>query len=135
MNRRPRRLKAEINVVPFIDVMLVLLIIFMVAAPMLQPGVVNLPSVDRADKVLSAKPLQVRIDAKEALEVVDAGQTQRVADLTELIAVIRARTLTEARPVVIAGDREVRYDAVVRVMDVLKKQGVERVGLAVQPAR
>jgi biopolymer transport protein TolR len=115
--------------------MLVLLIIFMVAAPMLQPGVVNLPAVDRADKVLNAKPLQVRIDATEALEVLDAGQTQRVADLTELIAVIRARTLTEARPVVIAGDRAVRYDAVVRVMDALKKQGVERVGLAVQPAR
>jgi biopolymer transport protein TolR len=56
-----------------------------------------------------------------------------MADAESLVAAIKARTLSQARPVVIAGDREVRYDAIVKVMDLLKKNGVERVGLAVQP--
>lgn len=135
MARRPRRIKAEINVVPYIDVMLVLLVIFMVAAPMLQPGVVNLPSVDKADRALDIKPIRVEIDAKEALTLVDGGDKQPLADAEALVVAVKARTLSQSRPVVITADKEVRYDAVIQVMNALKKNGVERVGLAVQPQK
>lgn len=135
MARRPRRIKAEINVVPYIDVMLVLLVIFMVAAPMLQPGVVNLPSVDKADRALDIKPIRVEIDAKEVLTLVDGGEKQPLADAEALVVAVKARTLSQSRPVVITADKEVRYDAVIQVMNALKKNGVERVGLAVQPQK
>ncbi|SFZ70387.1 protein TolR [Chitinimonas taiwanensis] len=135
MARRPRRIKAEINVVPYIDVMLVLLVIFMVAAPMLQPGVVNLPSVDKADRALDIKPIRVEIDAKEALTLADGGEKQPLADAEALVVAVKARTLSQSRPVVITADKEVRYDAVIQVMNALKKNGVERVGLAVQPQK
>ncbi|QNM96559.1 protein TolR [Chitinimonas koreensis] len=135
MARRLRRAKAEINVVPYIDVMLVLLVIFMVAAPMMQPGVVNLPAVDRADRALDVKPLRVEIDKNEALTLVDGGKSQKPADSAELLAMVKSLSLTQERPVVIAADKEVRYDAVIKVMNVLKKNGVQRVGLAVQPEK
>ncbi|WP_374347360.1 protein TolR [Chitinimonas sp.] len=133
MARRQRRAMAQINVVPYIDVMLVLLVIFMVAAPMMQPGVVNLPSVGKADRSLDAKPLRVEIARDETLKLADGSSTEGFANADALVIAVKARTLSQVRPVVIAADREVRYDAVVKVMDVLKKNGVERVGLAVQP--
>jgi len=133
MARRPRRSFAQINVVPYIDVMLVLLVIFMVAAPMMQPGVVNLPSVAKADRSLDAKPLRVEIAKDESMKLADGDETEAVRDADALIVIVKSRTLSQARPVVIAADREVKYDAVVKVMDALKRNGVERVGLAVQP--
>jgi len=133
MARRPRRSVAQINVVPYIDVMLVLLVIFMVAAPMMQPGVVNLPSVAKADRSLDAKPLRVEIAKDESMKLADGDATEPLRDTDALIVSVKARTMTQARPVVIAADREVKYDAVVKVMDALKRNGVERVGLAVQP--
>ena len=132
-HRRKRRVVAQINVVPYIDVMLVLLVIFMVASPMMQPGVVNLPSVSSADRSLDARPLRVEIAHDETLKLVDGDSTLPMADTSTLIDTIKMHSAGQARPVVIAADREVRYDAVVKVMDVLKRNGVERVGLAVQP--
>ncbi|PHV10868.1 protein TolR [Chitinimonas sp. BJB300] len=135
MARRVRRIKAEINVVPYIDVMLVLLVIFMVAAPMLQPGVVNLPSVDKADRALDVKPIRVEVDAKGRLTLADNGEKTEMADTDALLVAVKARTVSQVRPVVIAADKDVRYDAVIQVMNVLKKNGVDRVGLAVQPQK
>ncbi|QDQ26965.1 protein TolR [Chitinimonas arctica] len=135
MARRARRAKADINVVPYIDVMLVLLVIFMVAAPMLQPGVVNLPTVAKADRALDVKPLRVLINRDEAMTLADGTDKDRMADTTALIAAIRARSLSQTRPVLISGDKEVRYDAIIKVMNALKKSGVERVGLEVMPER
>ncbi|MGQ5522258.1 protein TolR [Chitinimonas sp. PSY-7] len=135
MARRVRRIKAEINVVPYIDVMLVLLVIFMVAAPMLQPGVVNLPSVDKADRALDVKPIRVEVDAKGTLILADGAEKTEIADADALVVAVKARTVSQARPVVIAADKEVRYDAVIQVMNALKKNGVDRVGLAVQPQK
>jgi biopolymer transport protein TolR len=133
MARRKRRSMAQINVVPYIDVMLVLLVIFMVATPMMQPGIIDLPSVARANHELNAKPLRVQIAHDESLKLTDGGETMPEPDTASLIAAIKSRSLQEARPVVIEGDKEVRYDAVVQVMEKLKGAGVEHVGLVVMP--
>ncbi len=137
MARRTRRAMAQINVVPYIDVMLVLLVIFMVAAPMMQPGLVNLPSVDRADRQLSIQPLRVEIDKNGGYSLIDgAGKPQPQADIAALTAAIKVKLEGQAdRPVVIAADKAVRYEAVVKTMDALKRQQVQRVGLVVQPGK
>jgi biopolymer transport protein TolR len=133
MARRKRRSMAQINVVPYIDVMLVLLVIFMVAAPMLQPGVIDLPSVARANRELNTKPFRVQIAKDESLKLTDGGETIPEPDAKSLIATIKSRTLSQDRPVVIEGDKEVRYDAVIQVMEKLKGAGIEHVGLVVIP--
>ncbi|MBV1774651.1 biopolymer transporter ExbD [Burkholderiaceae bacterium DAT-1] len=135
MRRRPRRAMAHMNVVPYIDVMLVLLVIFMVAAPMLQPGLVNLPNVSHADKQISAKPLYVSIAKNETIRIMDGDYKDVVADDKEMLNLVKSRVGAEQRPVVVAGDRDVRYAVVMNVMSVLKEGGVERVGLAVEPKK
>ncbi|XZG70753.1 protein TolR [Chitinibacteraceae bacterium HSL-7] len=135
MSRRPRRGMSQINVVPYIDVMLVLLIIFMVTAPMLQPGTIQLPSVGATtDREVDAKPLRVEIAADGRLALVDEQDTQSAADVNALIVAVKAK-LAEVpqRPVVVAGDKEVKYQEVIRVMDALKLAEVSRVGLWVEP--
>ncbi|MFM1855122.1 MAG: hypothetical protein RLZ83_431 [Pseudomonadota bacterium] len=130
---RRRRSMNEINMVPFIDVMLVLLIIFMVSAPMITTGLVDLPSVGKA----KARPtsvieivvgvdddrIRMRVDA-EPLEPVRLGV---LADSVKL----RQRG-DDTIPVVISADKAVRYEQVIRVMDVLQRAGVPRVGLSVK---
>ena len=130
----------EINVVPYIDVMLVLLVIFMVTAPLVTPGVVELPSVSKAP-VAPVAPLEVII--KEDLSVLvrsrdakgGATDERRVAK-GELGKLIRERQQANPeQPVLIAADKSVRYEAVLNVMDELQKQQVKRVGLLVKPAQ
>ena len=134
-----RRPMHEINVVPYVDVMLVLLVIFMVTAPLVTPGVVDLPSVGKSSQAPSA-PLEVIVkdDASIIVRSRDAKgavhDERRVAK-GELAAVIKAEhAKTPDRPVLIAGDKAVRYEAVLDVMDELQKQQVRRVGLLVKPA-
>jgi biopolymer transport protein TolR len=133
---RRRRTNAEINMVPFIDVMLVLLIIFMVSAPLLPTGVVDLPSMGKAakapDKVIevvleSDERLKLLIDRKPTGEMDLADLAPRIRDEQE-----RSSGGPESAPVIISAKKDVRYDAVVRVMDALQKGGVKRVGLAVR---
>ena|SRR5436190_2744478 len=130
----------EINVVPYVDVMLVLLVIFMVTAPLVTPGVVELPSVSKAP-VAPVAPLEVII--KEDLTVLvrsrdakgGATDERRVAK-GELGKLIRERQQANPeQPVLIAADKSVRYEAVLNVMDELQKQQVKRVGLLVKPAQ
>jgi biopolymer transport protein TolR len=134
---RSRRAMNEINMVPFIDVMLVLLIIFMVTAPLITTGVVDLPSVGRARQ---AEPLVVEVivglDEKLRLRTRGGGSGEPAAvSLAQLAARVKALQRGNAdAPVVISADRNVKYDAVVRVMDALQKNGVRRVGLSVQQA-
>jgi len=130
----------EINVVPYVDVMLVLLVIFMVTAPLVTPGVVDLPSVSKASNA-PATPLEVviRADRSITIRVRDAkgavAEERRVAR-ADLARVIRERQAKNPdRPVVIAADKDVRYQAVLEVMDELQKQQVKRVGLLVKPAQ
>jgi biopolymer transport protein TolR len=130
----------EINVVPYVDVTLVLLVIFMVTAPLVTPGVVDLPSVSKASNAPVA-PLEVviRADRSIMIRARDAkgalAEERRVAhgDLARVIRERQARNPDQ--PVVIAADKDVRYQAVLEVMDELQKQQVRRVGLLVKPAQ
>ncbi|MCB5363394.1 protein TolR [Pusillimonas sp. CC-YST705] len=129
--RRGRRLKNDINVVPYIDVMLVLLVIFMVTAPMITPGLVELPSVGQSSNV-PADPVEVQInkDGVYAIRTRAAGSTFRDIAPTDLVAEVQSR-LTEQTPVLIAADGRVPYETVMRVMDELRSNGVTRLGLLV----
>ena len=135
---RSRRSMNEINMVPFIDVMLVLLIIFMVTAPLITTGVVDLPSVGQARQA-EQRVLEVMVerDGKMQLQTRGAEQADKQpVSLAQLAARVRERQGGNPQvPVVISADREVRYDSVVRVMDTLQRAGVQRVGLSVQQGR
>jgi len=130
---RRRRSMNEINMVPFIDVMLVLLIIFMVTAPLITTGVVDLPSVGAA-KVKPQSVIEVVVGLDERIKLKVDGQADPVAvSMPQLAARVKqAQNGSNDVPVVISAERNVKYDVVVRVMDALQKNGVQRVGLSVK---
>ena len=127
-----RRTINEINMVPFIDVMLVLLIIFMVTAPLITTGVVDLPSVgksrQRPEHVIE---LVVGLDEKLRLRV-DGKDGAPVAARDVAVKIVELQAGNANTPVVISADRSVKYEAVVKVMDALQRAGVQRVGLSVK---
>ena len=132
---RDSRTIAEINMVPFIDVMLVLLIIFMVTAPLIPPSVINLPSVGKAAKAPD-RIIQVTIDKNEGLQLRE-GNTSKPASMRDLASQVQGMLQTAGGsasevPVIIAADKGVKYETVVKVMDTLQRAGVQRVGLSVQ---
>ena len=129
---RGRRSMNEINMVPFIDVMLVLLIIFMVTAPLITTGVVDLPSVGKSQQRVGSV-IEVIVGSDEKLRLrVDQQDPVSVA-LPQLAARVRDKQAGNAEtPVVISADKSVRYENVVRVMDTLQRAGVKRVGLSVK---
>jgi len=127
---------AEINVVPYIDVMLVLLIIFMVAAPLINPGQIDLPEV-AAKLDPAVAPLEVRVRPNGDLYLVDRGQSGDELRVSREGLLERVRAAQKANPdqaVVIAGDRSVRYEEVLQVLDLLQRSQVKRVGLLARPA-
>ena len=133
-----RRMLADINVVPYIDVMLVLVVILMVAAPFVNPSLVNLPSVGKSSRAPD-RPLEivVRVDGRVSLR---EGGRELAADLPGAGALIRQRQQAQPdaalkTPVVIAADKDVRYEQVMKVMSALQKESIARVGLAVQPEK
>jgi biopolymer transport protein TolR len=131
---RQRRLKNEINVVPYIDVMLVLLVIFMVATPMMTTSSIDVPTVGKANAAPAA-PLEVAIKADQSISVTDrSGNGKEIkVDRKELPAMIKAaQTRNPEQPVLIAGDKNVKYEAVLSVMDELQRAQVKKVGLLVQ---
>jgi len=130
---RGRRAVNDINMVPFIDVMLVLLIIFMVTAPMITPSLIDLPSVGKANKQPD-KVLQVVIQKDESLELVADGKTSKLMIGGVAEAVKNAQGTEGSTAVVISADRNVKYENVVKVMDTLQRAGIQRVGLSVQLA-
>jgi biopolymer transport protein TolR len=121
--------------VPFIDVMLVLLIIFMVTAPLITPSVINLPSVGKASKQPD-KVVQVLVGKDEKLELKNGDKAVAMALAQIAPAVLEAQAGQPAGSVavVISADRNVKYETVVKVMDTLQRAGVQRVGLSVQLA-
>ena len=132
---RKRRLMNEINVVPYIDVMLVLLVIFMVTAPMIQPGSIDLPTVGKSSLPPMA-PLEVIIKADASLALRDRakGGAEHSVSRADLAARIReAQAANPQQAVLIAGDRSVKYEVVLGVMDELQRQQVAKIGLLVQP--
>ena len=130
---RGRRAVNDINMVPFIDVMLVLLIIFMVTAPMITPSLIDLPSVGKANKQPD-KVLQVVIQKDESLELVADGKTSKLMLGGVAEAVKNAQGTDGNTAVVISADRNVKYENVVKLMDTLQRAGIARVGLSVQLA-
>jgi biopolymer transport protein TolR len=119
--------------VPFIDVMLVLLIIFMVTAPLIAPSVINLPSVGKAAKQPD-QVVQIVIGKDETLELKLKDKSSAVT-LKALAGLVKqAQIGVPNSAVVISADKNVKYEAVVRVMDTLQRAGVARVGLSVQLA-
>ncbi len=129
--RRGRRLQNDINVVPYIDVMLVLLVIFMVTAPMITPGLINLPSVGQATEV-PATPIEVQIeeDGTISLRMREAGSEFQKINSQDVVTEVQTR-LTAETPVVIAADGRVPYETVMKVMDQLRSSGITRLGLLV----
>ena len=130
--RRGRRAIAEMNMVPFIDVMLVLLIIFMATAPLITTGVVDLPSVGKA-ATRPTSVVEVIVGADEKLRLrLDGGQPQPTT-LARLAGAVKQLQAGNAQvPVVISADKAVRYEQVVRAMDMLQRAGIARVGLSVR---
>lgn len=130
-----RRLLSDMNMVPYIDVMLVLVVILMVSAPFVTPALVDLPTVGKSARA-PEHPLQLVVRANGDLVLRD-GARELAADLPRAIAAIQQRQAASPSPtpVVIAADREVRYEHVMQAMDALQRAGVQRVGLLVQPAR
>lgn len=129
-----RRTINEINMVPFIDVMLVLLIIFMVSAPLITTGVVDLPSVG-ASKQRPEKVVEIVVGIDESLRLrTDGGEEQSLTLRTLVSSVRKAQSGVNGMPVVISADRSVKYEAVLKVMDTLQKAGIQRVGLSVKAA-
>ncbi len=135
MNRRPRRFMNQINVVPYIDVMLVLLIIFMVTAPLINPGQIELPQVGQSLKP-PVVPLEVEIRKDNSLRLRDRGKSGveiRVSQQELVDAIKEQQARNPEQAVVISADKSVRYEEVLKVMDVLQSSQVKKVGLLAKP--
>lgn len=133
MKRRSSRVVSQMNVVPYIDVMLVLLVIFMAAAPMLQPSNIEIPSVGQASNV-PADPLQVGMRDTGSFTLLDlkTQQEQPAENISILIEKIQTQLQTTPnRPVLLAADKKLSYGKVMEVMDKLQAAKIERVGLMV----
>jgi len=126
----------EINVVPYVDVMLVLLVIFMVTAPLITPSVIELPTVDKAS--------QPRVVPVEIFVKADAGLVVRTRDAQGRIVDERPTNRKELAgflkgkgdvPVLVGGDKDARYEAVLQVMDELRRSGIQKVGLQVRTSK
>lgn len=137
--RRSRRTISDINMVPFIDVMLVLLIIFMVTAPLLSPSLIDVPSVGKAsnapDQVITIEiDKQLRIVVKSKGSNADSGlQIKQDATMDNVAKIALQMQSGKAQtPVIISADKGITYDNVVKLMDRLQRAGVQRVGLAVR---
>ena len=134
--RRPRKPINQINVVPYIDVMLVLLVIFMVTAPLIPPGEIELPSVG-SRLATPAQPLEVVLRADKTLSLTDRERGGAAATVSrdELVARIRAKQAVRPdQPVVIAADRSARYEDVLAILDLLQRNGAKKVGLLARPS-
>ena len=125
---RKRRMMNQINVVPYIDVTLVLLVIFMVTAPMTNPGVVDLPSVGQALRS-TAVPLVVTVKKNGEAEI-----EGNILPRDQLLAEVKQQIEEAPRAVVVAADEKTEYGKVVAIMDLLKQAQVEKVGLLFTPA-
>jgi biopolymer transport protein TolR len=130
----------EINIVPYVDVMLVLLVIFMVTAPLITPAVIDLPTVDKASAPRIV-PLEVYVKADRSLVVRARDKSgaiisERTVSASELGGVVKAmKGKNDELSVLVGGDKNARYESVLQAMDELRKQGVTRVGLQVKLAR
>lgn len=133
--RRRRALKAEINVVPYIDVTLVLLIIFMITTPMLNLGVdIELPSSDARSLNVDAEPVLVTVDIQGQIHLTLAGEARQAVDADTLVNTIGAFVRNNPGiPVLVGGDARVDYSSVYQVLVLLQQADVPKIGLMSQP--
>lgn len=133
--RRRRALKAEINVVPYIDVTLVLLIIFMITTPMLNLGVdIELPSSDARSLNVDAEPVLVTVDVQGQIHLTLAGEARQAVDADTLVNTIGAFVRNNPGiPVLVGGDARVDYSSVYQVLVLLQQADVPKIGLMSQP--
>lgn len=134
-HRARRRFMNEINVVPYIDVMLVLLIIFMITAPMISPGQIELPEIGKS-LTPPVAPLEIMIETDGGLTLLDRSKTTpaKLINRDQLGAVIKQiQGQNKDQPVVIAADKNIRYEEVMIVMDILQQHQVKKVGLLARP--
>jgi len=137
---RKRGTMHEINVVPYVDVMLVLLVIFMVTAPLITPQVIDLPTVGKASQP-RVVPLEVFVRADQGLVVRSRDGNGRILDernvtRAQLPGVIKEALAKSADlSVLVGGDKNARYESVLQVMDELRKHGIQKVGLQVKVAQ
>lgn len=133
--RTKHRLMNQINVVPYIDVMLVLLVIFMVTAPLTNPGQIELPQVAKTTSP-PVQPMEVSIHADRSLWLRDRarGASEMRVSHTELVKAVKEKQARNPdQAVVIAADKDVKYEAVLEVMDTLQQNQVRKVGLLAKP--
>ena len=129
---RPRRLKNEINVVPYIDVMLLLLVIFMVTAPMMTTASIDVPSAGKT-KQAPTDAIYLNIDADKVFSLTVNGKTgSSMSETTAFKTIADAMDKNAEQPVLIVADKTLRYEVVVHAMDTLRRQNVKNVSLFVQ---
>ena len=134
--RRTRKTINQINVVPYIDVMLVLLVIFMVTAPLISPGSIDLPTVG-SKLAVPATPMEVTLNTDGTLTFVDSETKTAPVKVTreQLVARVKAKQARAPdQPVVIGASGNARYEEVLKVLDLLQMNGVHKVGLLARPA-
>ncbi len=122
---------SQINVVPYIDVMLVLLVIFMITAPLMNPGQIDLPSVGKS-LTPPVAPLEIIIKKDTTLALRDHGKGGQESPVSRDELVVRLQqslTKNPEQPVVISADKSVRYEEVINVMDMLQQQHIKKIGL------
>ncbi len=137
MLRKPRRLMNQINVVPYIDVMLVLLVIFMVTAPLVNPGQIELPTVGSGTSQVIA-PIEITVRADNTIWFRDRSTQDKEIEVVrfEIGPMVKKRQEKNAnQAVVIAADKTLRYEEVIKVMDALREANVKRIGLLAKPRK
>jgi len=136
--RKKRRMVAEINVVPYIDVMLVLLVIFMVTAPLLPPGAIDLPSAGQSNaKTEGFIELVIQRNGSMSVRTRNTRDAEQVKDRigkSELLETVKRLQADQNLPVVISADKSIAYEKVVEAMDLLRRGGIQRVALMVKAA-
>ena len=120
----------QMNVVPYIDIMLVLLIIFMVTAPMFVPRVINLPTVGKANKVVE-QPIEISINKRKEYSITQNNKTIKVTNIIQLINLV-STMVNNNSSVVISADKEIKYNDVIQVVDKLYVNGIKKVALVVK---
>ena len=135
---RSRRAMSDINMVPFIDVMLVLLIIFMVTAPLMTPSMIDVPAIGKAD---AAPPMVLTIEIEKngqmRLRQKSSGKTgvDQTHSVTLDNVALQAKLIqgeSDQIPVIISADKTLPYEKVIQVMDKLQRANVKRIGLSVR---
>ena len=137
MARRPRKSINQMNVVPYIDVMLVLLIIFMVTAPLINPGTIDLPSVGKDLSQPKSPPIEITVKLDKTLWIRDLATSESPRKVTRDDLIRRINEKQKQSPeqaVVIGADRAVRYEEVISLIDLLQQNRITRVGLLARTA-